>query len=236
MRITAELAPGSHHLIAYRATATEENLTPTTCVGFQGVADGSEAPLLISEKPSDAVTFPAGVGRKIAAGQMISLEAHYLNAGATTIQGTGTVNFTTVPSTTANVIESDIAFWGTQNIVLPPGAHSVGPLFANGLAGTHGFAVTTHQHRLGTEFRIWFATSAYDVNHTPVADTTDWANPPLYMVEPEMDFDGSNGLAYECSWNNTTGGFITYGESALQEMCFLWTYYYPSHGFDKRFQ
>ena len=25
---------------------------------------------------------------------------------------------------------------------------------------------------------------------------------------------------------------LPFGESALREMCFLWVYYYPSHGFD----
>jgi hypothetical protein len=113
---------------------------------------------------------------------------------------------------------------------------SVGPLFVQGLSGTHGFAVTTHEHRLGTRFRIWFANSASDTNHTPIADTTDWANAPLYQVKPQMDFNGSNGVAYKCEWNNTTNQLVTFGESALQEMCFMWMYYYPSHGFDMRFQ
>lgn len=74
------------------------------------------------------------------------------------------------------------------------------------------------------------------MNHAPIADTKDWANPPLYRLSPELTFDGSNGVAYQCTWNNTTGQVITFGESALQEMCFMWIYYYPSHGFDMRFQ
>jgi Copper type II ascorbate-dependent monooxygenase, C-terminal domain len=235
-RITVALAPGSHHLVVYRSQATTESLTPTPCTAFQGILMGQAVPLMISEKPADDLTFPEGVALKIEAHQMIELEAHYINASAKQIQGSGDVTFTTVPVTTDNVIESDLAFWGTVKVIIPPGVQSNGPLFAAGLAGTHGFALTTHQHRLGTEFKIWYANSASDTNHTPVADTTDWANPPLYRLSPELDFDGSKGLAYQCTWNNTTGQLITFGESALQEMCFLWMYYYPSHGFDMRFQ
>ncbi len=235
-RITVQLAPGSHHLVVYRSMATTENLTPTPCTAFQGILSGDAVPLMISEKPADDLTFPEGVALKIAPQQMIELEAHYINTSATTIEGHGSVQFETVPVTTTNVIESDLAFWGTLGIVLPPGAATVGPLFAAGISGTHGFALTTHQHRLGKEFRIWYGSSATDTNHAPVADTTDWANAPLYRVNPEMDFNGSNGLAYQCDWNNTTGQVVTFGESALQEMCFLWMYYYPSHGFDMRFQ
>lgn len=235
-RITVALAPGSHHLVVYRSTATTESLTPTPCTAFQGILMGAAVPLMISEKPADDLTFPEGVALKIDAHQMIELEAHYINASANEIQGSGSVTFETVPVTTENVIESDLAFWGTLNVIVPPGIQSNGPLFAAGLAGTHGFALTTHQHRLGSDFKIWYANSASDTNHTPVADTTDWANPPLYRLSPELDFDGTKGLAYQCTWNNTTGQLVTFGESALQEMCFLWMYYYPSHGFDMRFQ
>jgi hypothetical protein len=235
-RITVNLAPGSHHLVVYRSMATEENLTPTPCTAFQGILQGQAVPLMISERPADDLTFPQGVALKIQPHQMIELEAHYINTGATAIQGMGAAHFETVPVTTANVIESDLAFFGTLGIVIPPGQQSNGPIFVAGKAGTHGFALTTHQHRLGTEFKIWAANSASDTNHAPVADTTDWANPPLYRLSPELDFNGSNGVAYQCTWNNTTGQIVTFGESALQEMCFMWMYYYPSQGFDMRFQ
>jgi hypothetical protein len=235
-RITVDLALGSHHLVTYRSNATTESPTPTPCTAFQGILSGAAVPLMITEKLADDLTFPEGVALKIEANQMIELEAHYINTGSTTLEGTGTVHFSTVPVTTQNVIESDLAFFGTTGIVLGPGAGSVGPLFAAGLSGTHGFALTTHQHRLGTDFKIWYADGGADVNHAPVADTTDWANPPLYRLSPELDFNGQNGLAYQCTWDNTTGQIVTFGESALQEMCFLWMYYYPSHGFDMRFQ
>ncbi len=236
-RVTASLAPGSHHLVLYRSTATTESLTPTPCTAFQGVIDGSGVPVLIAQTLSAELTFPQGVAIKLAPQQMIMLEAHYINAGSVSLQGHGSVTITSLPATTPNIIESDVGFFGTEGIVLAPmSVGSVGPLFVAGIAGTHGFALTTHQHRLGSRFRIWYANSASDTNHTPVADTTDWSNAPLYMMNPVLDFNGQNGLAYECEWDNTTSSIVTFGESALQEMCFLWMYYYPSHGFDMRTQ
>jgi hypothetical protein len=53
-------------------------------------------------------------------------------------------------------------------------------------------------------------------------------------VAPEMVFDGKNGLAFQCEWHNSSDQSVGFGESALDEMCFLWMYYYPSHGFDMR--
>jgi hypothetical protein len=235
--ITAVLAPGSHHLVLYRSTATTESLTPTPCTAFQGVITGSGVPMLIAQTLNAELTFPQGVAIKLAAQQMIMLEAHYINTGSQSLQGHGTVTLASLPATTPNIIESDVGFFGTEGIVLAPmSLGSVGPLFVTGIAGTHGFALTTHQHRLGSRFRIWYANSATDTNHTPVADTTDWSNAPLYIMNPVLDFNGQNGLAYECQWDNTTSSIVTFGESALQEMCFLWMYYYPSHGFDMRTQ
>lgn len=236
-RMTAVLAPGSHHLVVYRSQATSENLTPTPCTAFAGVLGGNAVPMMIAQKLNEDLTFPQGVALKFAAGQMVELEAHYINATAAPIQGLGTVSFDSLPVTTPNVVESDFAFFGTFNVAIAPNSTgSVGPLFVTGITGTHGFAVTTHQHRLGTRFRIWAAQNATDTAHAPIADTTDWANAPLYHVNPEMAFDGTNGVAYQCEWNNTTSQLVTFGESALQEMCFMWMYYYPSHGFDFRTQ
>ncbi len=107
-------------------------------------------------------------------------------------------------------------------------------LFQSGIAGTKAFATTTHQHRLGTRFEVWAAEgpTADPTSAAPLADTKSWAEPPLYPLDPPLAFDGINGLQFRCEWQNTTSMTVTFGESALREMCFLWVYYYPSHGFD----
>jgi hypothetical protein len=58
-----------------------------------------------------------------------------------------------------------------------------------------------------------------------------WDEPPVERFDPAMTFDGSQGFRYRCSWDNTTGEELGFGESARQEMCFLWAYYYPSQGY-----
>ena len=35
------------------------------------------------------------------------------------------------------------------------------------------------------------------------------------------------GFLLRCAWNNTSDSELTWGESARQEMCFFWGYYYP---------
>jgi hypothetical protein len=53
----------------------------------------------------------------------------------------------------------------------------------------------------------------------------------MATFSPPLSFDGSQGFRYRCSWDNTTDTRLTFGESARQEMCFFWAYYYPSQGY-----
>jgi len=38
------------------------------------------------------------------------------------------------------------------------------------------------------------------------------------------------GFNFTCTWDNTTSTDVNFGESATNEMCFFWAYYYPSKG------
>jgi hypothetical protein len=150
---------------------------------------------------------------------------------------TGTIAVDTVPLS-AQVIKSDLAFWGTNQIDIPPNSAWKTPVkFQKALAGTKSFALTTHQHQLGTRMRVWHATSSSDINHTPVADGQDWHDPPLELFDPPLDFPAAGGkysdkgFAYQCEWKNTTPQQVGFGEGFNDEMCFLWHYYFPSQGF-----
>jgi hypothetical protein len=94
-------------------------------------------------------------------------------------------------------------------------------------------AIFTHQHELGTGIQVWASAGSGDMSDSIVHDT-DWANPSWKLVSPPVDFNGTNGLAFQCDWDNTTQFPIQFGESALDEMCFVGGYYYPGHGFEIR--
>jgi hypothetical protein len=226
------LAPGSHHLIVYKTTGPE-NLTPTPCVPFQGLSQGAAEPILIANKLSVTWTFPAGIALELPAHQMVRIEAHYINTSMTDIQGMGTVTFQGTPASSAPPFQpAEFLFWGTTQFTIPANASAtVGPKFQTGTAGTHLISITTHQHELGTGIKAWASAQPGDLSNQ-IADDADWANPSWRLLDPVVDFDGTGGLSYQCSWDNTTTYTVRFGESALNEMCFVGGYYYPSHGFD----
>jgi len=234
-RFRANLSEGSHHMIVY-TTNDPENATPTPCQSLGGILDG-EHPVFIAQQPMAELVFPndennVPVGFEIAPNQMLRIEFHTINTTQATLMVTGTAYMDAIPLSTT-VTQSNIAFWGTENINIPAYSTFQTPVdFQAALPGTKSFAVTTHQHHLGTEMKIWYGSGATDTTDV-VADGTNWANPPLVMLDPPLSYAAGSGmgLSYQCTWNNTTASAVTFGESFNDEMCFLWHYYYPSQGF-----
>ncbi len=235
-RFTANLSTGSHHMIVYTSSATTPSPTPTPCQSLGGILTGQH-PVFIAESPMAELDFPTDengvpVGFQIAANQMLTVEFHTINTTPSALMVTGTATMDVLPLS-SNVTLSDIAFWGTENIKIPALSSWSTPVnFQTALAGTSSFALTTHQHHLGTQMQVWYGTSATDMSDR-VANGTNWANPPLVLLDPPLTYpQGSGlGLAYQCTWDNTTTSEVDFGESANDEMCFLWHYYYPSQGF-----
>jgi hypothetical protein len=238
----ADLAPGSHHLILYKSTQTVENFEPVSCVPFLGLIDRSAVPIMLVNKRHMEYVLPPNVGMVIEKGQMLKIEAHYINATSAQIEGLGTVTIQGVPLASAAAYQkADFSFWGTTAIDVPPmSTFSTAVNYVSGLPGTKVSLMTTHQHRLGTRVQVWLTSppaadggpGVLSTQSTPIIDEHDWSNPALTSFDPPIAFDGSQGLSYQCSWSNMTDQRVQFGESALNEMCFVGMLYYPSHGFD----
>ena len=57
-----------------------------------------------------------------------------------------------------------------------------------------------------------------------------WNEPKTVYADPTFSVPSGGGFRFSCEWNNTTDRQVRFGESANQEMCFFWAYYYPSQG------
>ena len=228
----ATLALGSHHLITYLTTAPVQS-NPVDCSPFTSVVSGSDVPLAIIDRKQVDFAMPQGIGIDMPANANLRIEAHYINTTASDLQGHGLVTFHTVPKATAPAYQpASFLFYGTALFTIPPNAsYSTGPIFQVGPAGTHYFLAMTHQHRLGTGVDAWGSAKQGDLSNQLVADT-DWSNPSWKLLSPMVSFDGKSGLTFQCDWTNTTTQSVSFGESALQEMCFVGGYYYPSKGFE----
>jgi hypothetical protein len=229
-RVHNKLSAASHHLVVSAVEDPNEAEAPLfECAPFRAALIG--APLTVTQKHDDVIQLPEGVGFGFQANQLMHLEMHYLNTGDTTEDVVATAEL--FPLTSPNdVQEASFVIVGDLDIQIPPrSTHKTPSRFLAPPAafdGVNFYAVTGHTHRFGTEVKLGTAASESDPGTTIYEpEGFDWAEAAVEYFSPPFQLPPGGGFRFECSWNNPTDRVVTYGESALTEMCFFWAYYYP---------
>jgi len=229
------LPAGSHHLIVYRTADTEEQLEPYDCQPFADTLDPTKgSPLMVTQKHEELLTLPDGVAFSLDAGVMVRLEMHYINATPEPLDVSATSTFATMPEEDFQY-EADFLFLGNPDIdIAPNSAFTLGPTFLPlppDLAGSNVFGITGHTHQFGTNVTVSLAeteagpdTSLYDV------PGWQWNEPATVFLDPPTVVPDGGGFRFTCEYQNTSPNQVAFGESANEEMCFFWAYYYPSKG------
>ncbi len=107
------------------------------------------------------------------------------------------------------------------------------PMRANlDLSTAKFFAITGHEHHLGTDVQVNVSTGLGATGGTSVYNPQPflWSEPLTQTWSPEFTVGSGQGFDFTCQWYNPGAGTVTFGESANNEMCFFWAYYYPSKG------
>ena len=233
------LSQSSHHVIVYKDDMDmTEQTTPMKCQPFTGAlnASGMIAPLVISQKKDDLVTLPDGVAYSFAANQMVKVEMHNINTTDAVETATAQVDFYAADPTTIHD-DASVLLIGSPDISIPAGQmvtlneFFTVPSYLD-LSASHIWAVTGHEHQMGTGVNVQVAPSKTGTM-TPVYDPNPflWSEPITQAQNPDFAVPKGGGFNFTCSWTNTnTSGTIQFGESATDEMCFFWTYYWPSQG------
>jgi len=231
------LSGGSHHLIVYKDDKdTTEQLTPVKCEPFTGALNstGMVAPLAITQRADDPIFLPKGVAYTFAAGQMVKLEMHYLNRGDTAQDVTANVDFFSADPATIQH-EAAILFTGSVDIDQPAGTSTLHQFFkvppSIDLSQSKIFAITGHQHALGTGVKVGVgASKTGPMTEVYAPDPFNWSEPETVTPAEPFSVPVGGGFDFTCTWNNPGPGNVKFGESAKEEMCFFWAYYYPSQG------
>ena len=91
------------------------------------------------------------------------------------------------------------------------------------------FQTWPHMHLLGTHMSSEVLHN--DGTTTPLIDKPyDFYNQVTYPTK--IPIEKTDKIITRCSWNNTTGDTVTYGEDTSDEMCFNFLSYYPAPPLD----
>jgi hypothetical protein len=207
----------------------------TSCSPFGTFADATVTPLVVARNRAEDVAFPAGVGYSLAAHQLLRVEIHAFNPGASALATAATVTFTPMADAAfqheAGLIFVDMT---STKVSIPARTSNVdsGRVFTP-LSAALGAASFTrlegYTHLLGVDMAVNMATSAADPGTTIYAPVWDASRPPVVTETPPVLLPASSGVVLECFWSNGQGAApVTYGPSVHDERCAAIISYFPA--------
>jgi hypothetical protein len=219
---------GTHHtvLTRYEGASPADGTVPCN-VGTNGqnmiYGSGIGAP---------DFTFPAGVGLHLAAGTRLLLNLHLYNATDAAITGrSGTLFQEATAAEVPNLAELVLA-GPTLGLTVPTGVSTQsGTCQISKITATQPvqlFALSQHMHKLGTHVKSVITRSGSpDIVLQDVP--YDFEQQAFHLVTP-VELRPGDVLSTQCTYDNTTGATVSFGESSDDEMCFTDLFYYPAQG------
>ena len=227
VEVQSYIGDGSHHLMVDRTATGTVSHVPAPCGHLQG---STTSRLLISQQHETAFKLPDGVAFTLEPKQFLTLQIHYINSTQDVIDVEGRVDLILAPEGTgADFVEAQQTFTGSIRLDLQPHERTVEGAF-HPMSGTpsnpaHMFALTSHTHSLGVRTTIE-RTTGDGVPGELLHESLDWAEPPLTTFASPIVFTGDDGLALTCEYENTRDEAVSGGTRFLDEMCFMWLYWY----------
>jgi hypothetical protein len=190
-------------------------------------ATNMQAQIYGSGVGTNPIAFPEGVGVKIPAGQQLLLNLHLFNVSDQVITGvSGTRIKTIAPEQLQHEAEA-VLMGKVLTLAVPPGdSTQIGTCEMNGDVTV--FAMQPHMHQLGSHMKVV-------AERASGGDVTLWDQPYSFdeqiasRVGPVQLAKGDS-IRVHCSYRNTTGKTVRFGDSSLEEMCFAGVYRYPKLG------
>jgi hypothetical protein len=212
------MSNGSHHMFAfYTANATDASIITCPSGGL------TFAPYTFTAGSPDAVeTYPDGMGAGIPGTQGFTLNAHFINAGASSLQGN--VALTMYVAKPGQVKQQVGPIFLNQALLSVPATNQPStstssyslPQDVNLLLGA------SHMHQRATNFIATTSTGQ------TLYQTTVWAEPKPVIYSPPLLLKSGTTITWSCTYVNDTGATLTFGESASTNvMCISEFIYYP---------
>lgn len=170
--------------------------------------------------------YPEGVALKLSAGQQVHINLHLFNTGDAVLSGTSGVE---VRETEASKVQNQARMelnGPTDTLNIPTGV-STQTGTCTALSEINVVSFQPHMHQLGTHLTytvtptVGEAYKLYDQDYT-------FDGQEHVMFDPIRTLHKGDVLKIECSYNNTTGSAVGFGESTKDEMCFAGMTIYPS--------
>lgn len=178
---------------------------------------------------TNPIEYPEGVAIKVEAGSQMLLNLHLFNATADELSGTSGTKMLPIDESEVEFIGQSLTA-GAFDLSLPPHQESSVSGSCTVSSNTTVFAVQPHMHQLGKHMKV-VAESSVDGEQVLHDAPYDFEQQLYYPVAP-LQLSAGDSVQFECTWENTTDRTVGFGDSSLDEMCFVALYRFPAEGSD----
>lgn len=176
---------------------------------------------------TDEMALPNGVAMRVRAGQQLLLNLHLYNVSDGTLEGVSGVDVKYLPASQVQHEAEAVLMGKVTSLSVPPGEST-----QRGTCTMTGdvtvFMVGPHMHQLGTHMRVVASRSGM-ADAVLIDEPYNFEDQQGYPIEP-IEMNRGDDIDVYCSYNNTTGSTVHWGESSDEEMCFATVYRYPALG------
>jgi hypothetical protein len=210
------MSAGSHHMFVMQDAQVTADRPLYTCSGLDF------KPLVHSaQTPQQITSYPAGIGVRLGAGMGFQVLAHYFNTSTTAV--TAEVSIALHVANPGEVQQYAASLFGNVALInIPTGPNRTVSGSCTLPRDANVLSMVSHMHQFGTNF---VATAGGQ----QLYQTTEWEEPPPRVFDPPLLLPSGTRIQYTCTYNNTSGGTLTFGESAkTNEMCIFSGTYFPA--------
>ncbi len=235
VKTSSRMTPGSHHLIVYKDASSALGQEPPP----EGLGDcDMEAPRLFlygAQEPDHEDTLPAGVARRLEAGTVLILEAHYANASEQTIEARIDVTLDAAEPGTVEQFAGILFYMDTAFSIPPRAGFDGAPLYTHDTTcavpeGVNVFRLGSHTHKRGSRFEIFRRDLGAGTDVERLYENTDWHEPYelSFPDDAPLRLASGEGFRFACHWTNESDETIEFGPSVDDEMCIMAGGYWPA--------
>ena len=229
-RIELKARKGLHHAFIAKVDKDFEDDT-IPCFGFPDeVMQGLSIPEPIyassTQVPEETIDFPEGVGVSLGASQQLVFNYHYLNTRPEPIEAEIYMNLYFADPGAQVETAQVYVFGNIGGIDIPAQGQQTLTTTCTFESDVNVVTLTPHMHALGTGFTVkrYDGTAASDLLY----ETNTWDNPATQLFDPPLAMTAGQGLTFTCEWTNDTDRNVKFGQTADDEMCFVFGYVYPA--------
>jgi hypothetical protein len=224
--------PGSHHMLLYR---TDLSAIPAGQSAPQDCYEGGGGTIMShvrgvlygSQVPDDSYSLPDGIAMPLAPGEVLLLQAHYINATPKALDATVDVGLTTTSDKSKMKYAAGILFYYDVFIDVPPMAKATAGERCTLNHDITLLSVFPHYHARGYGYEAWVDKPGQAPSTAPFYTSTDWEHPTKWTGGPLALASGTS-IRWRCEYQSQDKEYFQGPSAVDNEMCMFTGLYYPA--------